>query len=264
MKKALALLLSLVLAISAVKGVLLCVSYADPTFEIDTPLEVSLLSPENNQTFSANNVSVTFTINLFDVPFAPALVKYSLDDGLQEDIPLGTYQPFSFTLTGLPEGRHSIQITAIPPGGTGTFINHITHKYTIGHSGNVFFTVDTVPIVVSIMSPKNNKTYNTNFVPLNFVISEPASLIEYNLDGQANMIINGNTTLPELPYGSHNMSLYATDNAGNFGASETVLFTVVPEEPTSEPFPTTYSMGFVAVIVLVLLGAIVYVLKRKR
>ena len=78
------------------------------------------------------------------------------------------------------------------------------------------------------------------------------------------MIINGNTTLPELPYGSHNMSLYATDNAGNFGASETVLFTVVPEEPTSEPFPTTYSMGFVAVIVLVLLGAIVYVLKRKR
>lgn len=37
-----------------------------------------------------------------------------------------------------------------------------------------------------------------------------------------------------------------------------------PEPQQSEVFPTAYSMGFVAVIVLVLLGAIVYVLKRKR
>jgi hypothetical protein len=40
--------------------------------------------------------------------------------------------------------------------------------------------------------------------------------------------------------------------------------TTSPEPQQSELFPTAYSMGIVAAIVLVLLGSIIYVLKRKN
>jgi hypothetical protein len=50
--------------------------------------------------------------------------------------------------------------------------------------------------------------------------------------------------------------------------SDIVYFTVLgepsPSSQQSEPFPTAYSMGTVGIIILILLGAIVYILKHKR
>lgn len=50
--------------------------------------------------------------------------------------------------------------------------------------------------------------------------------------------------MPELSYGSHNLTGYATYAAGNTGVSETVYFTISKEieakptpPPDSEPFP---------------------------
>ena len=47
--------------------------------------------------------------------------------------------------------------------------------------------------------------------------------------------------------------------------NDTIAFPIQEPDVQSgtEPFPTAYSMGFVAVIVLILLGSIVYILKRK-
>jgi hypothetical protein len=47
------------------------------------------------------------------------------------------------------------------------------------------------------------------------------------------MTINENITLTELANGDHNVTVYATDEAGNTGASETLYFIV----DASEPFP---------------------------
>jgi hypothetical protein len=55
-----------------------------------------------------------------------------------------------------------------------------------------------------------------------------------------------------------------TSPSQNSTTSPEPLTTPSPEPQQSEPFPTAYSMGIVTIIVLILLGSIVYILKRKR
>ena len=81
------------------------------------------------------------------------------------------------------------------------------------------------PPTVSIVSPEN-RTYTANSVPLTFTVNKPAKWMAYSLDGKANVTIDGNTTLNELPNGSHNITVYATDLEGNTAASKTIYFTV--------------------------------------
>jgi N-acetylneuraminic acid mutarotase len=125
----------------------------------------------------------------------------------------------------------------------------------------------TVPPIITIFSP-NNKTYNTSDVPLTFAVNKPTSQLEYKLDGLQEVAITGNTTLNGLSNGAHNLTVYATDAASNTAASETITFNIIkeaetPQPPLEEPFPTSYSMGFVALIILALLISIIYILKRK-
>jgi hypothetical protein len=89
--------------------------------------------------------------------------------------------------------------------------------------------------------------------------------MSYCLDG-ANVTVAGNTTIAELSYGAHNLTVYAVDVAGNVGASETVYFTIAEFEPEPEPelFPAVpvaaASVASIAVVGVVLL---VYFKKRK-
>jgi hypothetical protein len=118
---------------------------------------------------------------------------------------------------------------------------------------------DTVPPRISMSSPEN-KVYNDSSVPLIFSIYEPASLMSYSLDGQDNVTIAGNTTLSELPNGSHNVTVYVTDRSGNTGVSETIYLDVdVPE-----PFPTTMFIAPIASVAVIGAGLLVYFKKRKR
>lgn len=69
--------------------------------------------------------------------------------------------------------------------------------------------------------------------------------MSYSLDGQANVTVTGNTTLNNLSNGAHNITVYATDVAGNTGASETFSFTI------SAP----WSVAPIAVVFAVFIGA---------
>ncbi|MGB9960580.1 MAG: hypothetical protein ACPLKQ_08740 [Candidatus Bathyarchaeales archaeon] len=104
----------------------------------------------------------------------------------------------------------------------------------VGAGGLDFWLVKTEPIIsplaVSIVSPEN-KTYITNNVPLTFTVNKPAKWLAYSLDGKANVTIMGNTTLGGLSNGSHNITVYAKDIAGNTAASPTVHFTINAPEP---------------------------------
>jgi N-acetylneuraminic acid mutarotase len=120
---------------------------------------------------------------------------------------------------------------------------------------------DVTPPEIAVLSPEN-RTYYTVDVALNFTVNEPASSMQYTLDGENLVEISGNTTLTGLPYGSHNLTVYATDAADNTGVSETINFTVAEE---TEPFPTApVAAASVAIVAVVGVGLLLYFKKRKR
>jgi len=61
-----------------------------------------------------------------------------------------------------------------------------------------------------------------------------------------------------LANGEHNLTVYATDEAGNMGASETIYFSV------AEPFPTTLVMASVITVSVAGIALLVYFKKRKH
>jgi len=123
------------------------------------------------------------------------------------------------------------------------------------------FTLDTTPPTISIVSPEN-KTYDTTDIPLTFTVDETVSWIAYSLDGQANVTITGNTTLPELSDGSHSLIVYAKDTDGNTGASEIIYFTIETEKE-EEAFPT-WIIAPIVIIAVVGAALLVYFTKIKK
>ena len=81
-------------------------------------------------------------------------------------------------------------------------------------------------------------------------MNKSALWLGYSLDGQANVTIAGNTTLNKVPNGAHNLTVYATDQYGNTGASETVYFTVeVPEPFPAVPIAAASGVAFASAAV---------------
>ena len=118
---------------------------------------------------------------------------------------------------------------------------------------------DTEPPSISMISPEN-RTYNESNVTLAFSASEPTSKISYSFDGQGNLIISGNITLTGLPNGGHNITVYATDEAGNVGVSQIVYF----EVDVPEPFPTTLVVASVIIVAVFGIGLLVYFKRHKK
>jgi len=93
---------------------------------------------------------------------------------------------------------------------------------------------------------------------LNFTVNESVSQINYCLDGHENVAVAGNTTLTGLSNGEHSLTVYATDEAGNAGASETITFSI------DVPFPTTMVIAPAASVAVLGAGLAVYFKRRKR
>ena len=141
-----------------------------------------------------------------------------------------------------------------------------TVYYSASYDDTVYFYIDSTPPNMSILSPEN-KTYTAADIPLNFTVDENVSQVTYSLDGNDNTTIAGNTTLTGLSTGSHNVTMYARDVAGNTGASETIYFAIAEEqrqEPEPEPFPTILVVASVASVAVVSAGLLSYFKKRKH
>jgi len=91
-------------------------------------------------------------------------------------------------------------------------------------------------------------------VVVRFMVDKPVESVSYSLDGESHVNVDtgilveysygsrafwrGNLTLTELTVGTHNLTVYATDAAGNTG-NATVTFTVeAATEQEPQPFPT--------------------------
>jgi len=123
------------------------------------------------------------------------------------------------------------------------------------------------PPAVSIVSPEN-KTYTVNSVSLSFTVSEPTTWVKYSLDGQANVTITEDKTLPDLSDGVHSVTVYAQDTDGKRGTS-TIYFTIaegaeVPTETTESDYSSTILIAAAIAAVAVVGVALLYFLKIKK
>ena len=78
---------------------------------------------------------------------------------------------------------------------------------------------ETEPPIMTILSPENKTYASSTGIPLTFTVDESTKWMGYSLDGQANVTITGNSTLPTLSPGSHHVFVYANDTFGNMGIS---------------------------------------------
>jgi hypothetical protein len=115
------------------------------------------------------------------------------------------------------------------------------------------------PPSVYLISPEN-ATYASANVTLEFTIDKVTSWIGYSLDGQEAVVVAGNTTITGLSNGSHNVTVYAKDAVENIGNSETIYFTV--EVP--EPFPATFVVAAVVILVVFGFGLLINLTRRKK
>jgi hypothetical protein len=91
----------------------------------------------------------------------------------------------------------------------------------------------TVPCFsINITSPEN-RTYASTCVRLNFTVEPEETILDwigYSLDGGDNVTITGNVTIGGLGAGSHNVTVYVNDTAGNENYSDTVSFRLHPAD----------------------------------
>jgi hypothetical protein len=283
-KKSIFAALFLSMLLSAICGTqLIGTTKANPIGEIifNEPPVITIKSPLNNETVP-DNVLLVFNLTKPEVSIYDgwidessvwvtnawtnlrnkvAYVNVTLDGKFYRSIKVNSYlsSPFnsSLNLENLEDGVHSVQILAACEGVAlewhGLWQRQVFYN---GSSDIVYFTVDGTSTVIVIM-PVANKTYTVTDIPLNFTLNEPASQITYTLDGQANVTITGNVTLTGLSSGGHNVTVYATDNVGNTGVSETVYFSV------EVPFITTMVIAPAAFVAVLGVGLAVYFRKRK-
>jgi hypothetical protein len=242
----------------------------------DTKPPAITISSENNTVYSSNNLTISFNVRILPSLTASdfyintiysktswqndSVVVYQWSSHALEnpydDDPKLTEISQELNLTSIPEGKQNVTIQAI---GDGIYWGDTFYytTFSINGSSSISFTIDTTPPTISALSIQNT-TYNMTDIDLSFSVSEPVSQITYSLDGQENVTIAGNTTLADLSIGTHNITAYAWDTAGNVGASKTITFTVTP-------FPTVpVAVASVASIAVVGAGVLVYFKKRKR
>ena len=271
-----------VLLFSAVAGTQLAnLAAADPLIEerYESPPIVSIHSPANGA--HADSVMLNFTVTKSeDWLSTPISFSYEPGSGLSQKLVSVSFHidgkfygsvvpnsnlssPFNYSLylTNLTDGSHTLVVRADSTGVVRNWISSTVYSVPIDSVfATVNFALDSTPPNVSFLSVE--KAYTTSEFPLNFTVNESVCKISYVLDGQENVSVSGNTTLANLTYGEHNVTVYATDNVGNIG-SETITFTIEEREP--EPFPTTLVvLASVATIAVVGIGLLFYFKKRKH
>ena len=265
------------LLFSAVVGTQLTnLAAADPLIEerYESSPIVSIYSPANGT--YVNMVLLNFTVTK-SVDWLSTPISFSYSGGISQKL-VSVYfyidgnfygsvapnsnllSPFSYSLllTNLTDGSHTLVVRADSTGVVRNWISSTVYSVPID---SVFatanFTLDSTPPNVSFLSV--DTAYTTSEFSLDFTLNESVCEISYVLDGQENVTVSGNTTLANLAYGEHNVTVYATDNVGNIG-SETITFTI--EEPEPEPFPTTLVVA--SIITVAIIGIVLLVYFKKR
>jgi hypothetical protein len=180
-----------------------------------------------------NSIYPLLSVDLnFNVNEQVSWIAYSLDGGSNVTISGNT------TISSMSEGSHTIVAYATDTTGN------------TGSSSMVQFTIsipspDTTPPTITIISPQET-TYTTS--EIDYTLSEPVTWTAYSLDGEENVTITSPTIISGLSVGSHGITVFANDTAGNTGSSGVVEFivatttidTMAPIIVVDSPTNTTY------------------------
>jgi hypothetical protein len=238
------------------------------------PPLITILSPQENSTYGCPDILLNFNVSVGETPVNAREwidgVYYKGD--WEEGRHLASYQStlssrteFSINVT-VPEGKHEVTVWAEGKGSYSVdevvygFVNGLkgrTYTFHITGLKSVGFTVDTTSPSIAVLSVKN-ETYRTSQIPLDFTVNESVSQIGYCLDGQESGAVAGNMTLTDLSNGEHRLTVYATDEAGNAGASETIIFSV------DVPFPTALVAAATSGMSVITAGLLFYFKKREH
>ncbi len=265
------LLIFLVMSIVSIQFVKLTIA-----IQIDNSSTIQIEKPNSSEIYG-NTVPLKFNISdILDLhdyatpKFWIFYLGYSLDNKIAITIwnvpnPFNSPTPIKFQeipsdatmlfLHNISDGLHEIRIIA-----TGEYYTMVIPDGFNISSAPIHFTVDTFSPNITIFSPQN-KIYDITDVSLKFSVNEGVSQLSYVLDNQANVTINENTTLSNLSFGNHNVTIFATDLAGNVGSSETLTFTV--DKPKPESFPTLPVAVSISVIVVVV-SLLIYFKKHNK
>ncbi len=210
------------------------------------PLTPVIVSPVNQTTYNTREVQLTYTIEK-EILWS----YYSLDSIDNSDL---KYFEGNITLHSISEGQHKLRVyvTANPTPGVDPRYEQ-TNYYSTGQT--IIFYVDTTAPKVSNLSLDNTDSGDRL---LSFTVDEEASWVGYSLDNQANVTITDAAVLGDLPFGSHNVTVYVEDAVGNMGASEIFYFTI------TEPLPVPLVLASTGAASAVGVGLLVYFKKRKH
>jgi hypothetical protein len=277
-RKALALTLILALSVSMVALQFVSLASANfigalilPNKPNTTPPTIVVHSPVQNQICNSTEVWLNFTIIKPEGFFGNVTaVWYTVDGGERQNIEVhdrfvndtgSIFLPirelnFSSDLK-LTVGAHNVKVGLEAQS---FYISYVDRQGWIFPSVLVHAESETAnftqALVAKVTSPEN-RTYDTSSIPLNFTVNAAVSQITYCLDGVENITISGNTTLAGLANGNHNLTVYATDDAGNTSASEPIYFSV------EVPFPTVV-VASVSTVAVAGAGLLLYLRKHKR
>lgn len=139
--------------------------------------------------------------------------------------------------------------------------NNTDHCPLIEPFNNTYYTLETTPPKISVLSPIN-QAYNESSVSLVFAVDKSVNWTGYSLDGKQDVTITGNTTIANITNGMHNIIVYANDTFGNICASQNITFAIAK----SETFPTApvVAVSGASAAVVVVAGLAVYFKKRKH
>jgi len=266
MKKQLALLIVLIFLVLFSSVSTLFVNLASAYFPgdvvTDEPPLISINSPTNYTTLFANLVTLNCTFTHPDGWGTGGSAKqylesigYVLDGKTYGPIVISNdlSTPFNYcTNLILDPGPHTLQVYANANGwDIGVSIIELS---VTGSSGIVQFS--TLPITPTVVLQP--LIINGTSSALNFTLDEPVSKITYSINNHDNVTISGNSTITNLPYGNSNITVYATNPAGNIGVSQTLTFTI------AQPFPTFTVITVASTIAVLIVAVGLLVLFRKH
>ncbi|MBI4344228.1 MAG: hypothetical protein HY555_01440 [Euryarchaeota archaeon] len=176
-------------------------------FRVNTtaPPVLYIASPQNTS-YATTNISLNVSANE-----AISVWQYSLNGAANV-----SFTP-NITVTAT-EGANNIVVTANGTSGSQS-------------TATAYFTVDTTPPLVTILSPANT-SYTNSSVWVNVTLNEYlGSNVTAQLDGATNYSLtnssgNWNYLLTSLANGPHNVRIFANDSVGNMNSTQVVYFTI--------------------------------------
>ena len=236
-------------------------AYSSP-FELITPkdtvleIELYLIKSGGPEKYpQINNPTLTFNPQ----QYSPTVVNifYSLDnaDNVSLGLPLtgtqfyvsntqlGISAKVNQTLRNLTEGKHTLKAYSLDTNG-----EYLTDQITFMVNSSISYPS------ISIISPQN-KTYNTNNIPLTCIVTGEFDSINYGFDFQrVASPLKGNMTFANISEGTHFVKIFGLSTKHYIaGPSKTIFFSINSSETEKNPTlnnQPTISLAIVTVIVV--------------